>query len=559
MPDAASPPRGARPPRAAALALTLAAAGVAWARPPEGPPFYDRKRGLEAQQEAAKAAAEEAKTSLDAARLGALLADDSGLVRDRTLAALVARAGEEHLRALLPLIGHKDEFASASVAELMGERRWAPAREALERTGLTARGEQTALESVWALEALGEAASAEALERAFERRKEHRVRGDALIALARVAPDRARRACDEALRDGSPPVRLAGLVALRAVAPEAAVTAAIDVVTARPLKGPWEARLLLTALESLRLWEGRAGARELAVRAVDALIERLAREEGLPRHEVGRALDDLTGAGGLEADPEVWRGWWAARRETFAPADRPPPAPAPARRPRGKQPAEPEGEPPPAEAPAGRPRTGDAGATRVRFHGVPVRSKRLLFAQDISGGMNNPLDRDAPALSKLAFSKDELVRVLEALPDDARTNVVFFASDVTRHAERLLPLGRARAALVGFVRATETPDFRKAQDRHRSRSNLYDPIAFALEDPEVDTLFLLSEGGPNEGRWVERERCLRHIERLNVYQRVQVHCLQVTNDRAGAVFLRRLTELTGGTFHDIEALKASRR
>lgn len=549
-----------RPAPAPVLALLLAGVALA-APPPEGPPYYDRNRGLEAQTTAARAAAEEAGASTDAGRLAALLADDSGLVRDRVFKTLVEREGDAHLRALLPFLAFKDEFVSAAVAELFAQRRWAEAREALEKVGLGHKGEPTALEAVWALEAIGDAASADALERAFKRRREHRVKGDALLALAAVSPQAARPLVDGALAREAPPVRIAALVALRALDPTAAATAAVDVVAARPLDRrdrAWEPRLLLAALETLREWPARAAARDLVVRAVDALIERLEREDGLPQHEVGLTLDDLTGAGGLAPDAAVWRGWWAARREGFQPQDKAPPPPAPARRARGEGAPEEDGAGED-RAPA-RPETGAEGRTRVRFHGIPVVSKRLVFAQDMSGGMNNPLDRDAPDTpSKLQFSKDELVRVLEALPDDAATNVVFFASDYWRHAEQLVPLGRARAALVGFVREAATPDFRKAQDRQRSRSNLYDPLAFALQDPELDTVFFLSEGAPNEGRWIERERFLRHLVRLNLYQRVRVHTLQVTNDRAGAAFLRRLADATGGRFHDVEALKAARR
>ncbi|MCO5166797.1 MAG: hypothetical protein M9894_10575 [Planctomycetes bacterium] len=540
------------------LALALLVAGAALAAP-DGPPFYDRKRALEAQNEAARAAADEARATSDPARVAALLADDSGLVRDRAFTILADRDDEALLRALVPLLGHRDEFVSAGAAELFAQRRFAGAREALEKVGLASRSELTALETIWALEALGDAASFEALERAFKRRKEPRVRGDALIALAALAPQPARAVVDGALQDAAPPVRIGAIVALRALDPRAAAAAAVDVVAAKPDRrnAAWEPRLLLCALETLRLWPDRAGARELVVRAVDALIERLAREEGLPQHEVNLTLDDLTQAGGLEADPEIWRGWWAPRRDAFQPVDKAPPAP-PAPEPRGGRRRAPrEGDDAPPAAPA-RPETGNEGRTRVRFHGVPVRSKRLVFAQDMSGGMNNPLDKEAGPLSKLQFSKDELVRVLEALPDDVRTNVVFFASDYWRHAEQLVPINRARAALIGFVKEAVTPDFRKAQDRHRSRSNIYDPLVFAMEDPEIDTVFFLSEGGPNEGRYVERERLLRHVARLNVYQRVQVHTLQVTNDRAGGAFLRRLAEVTGGQFHDVEALKAAR-
>lgn len=546
----------------AAAALVALLAGAALAAP-EGPPYYDRKRGLEAQEDAGRAAAEEARTLADPARLVAFLQDDSAILRDRVFGVLAARDDDAALRALLPHLGHDDEFVSAAVAELIGQRRWTAGREALEKVGL-AGGEPTALESIWALERLADPAAADALEKAFKRRREHRVKGDALIALAALAPQASRALVEGALEDDAPPVRIAALVALRTIDPAAAAAAAVDVIAARPLDRrdrPWEPRLLFAALEALRLFPSRASARDLVVRAVDALIDRLAREEGLPLHEVGAALQDLTGAEGLEPDVQVWRGWWSSRRDAFQPQDKAPPpeAPKPRRRRAGDAPP---AEPAPEGAP-GAPRgplTGDDRTSKVRFHGIPVRSTRLLFAQDMSGGMNNPLRRDdAASPTKLKFSKDELVRVLRALPDDTHTNVVFFASEFWRHAERLVPLGRARAPLVGFVEGAVTPDFRKAESRQKARSNLYDTLAFALVDPEIDTVFFLSEGAPNEGRWVERERFMRHLVRLNVYQRVQVHALQVTNDRAGAAFLRRLAEDTGGRFYGVEELEAARR
>jgi hypothetical protein len=538
---------------AAVLGVIGLLASAALAAPPEGPPYYDRKRGLEAQEEAGRAAAESARTLAEAKGLVALLLDESAIVRDRVFGVLAARDDEAALTALLPHLGHDDEFVSAAVAELIGQRRWAAGREALEKVGL-AQGELTALESIWALERLGEAASRDALERAFKRRREHRVKGDALIALAALAPEAARPLVEGALEKEAPPVRIAALVALRAIEPAAAAAAAVDVVAAPPLDRkdrPWEPRLLFAALESLRLFTARAAARDLVVRAVDALIDRLAREEGLALHEVGAALQDLTGAEGLEPDAQVWRGWWSARREAFQPQDKAPPPPAPKPR-RGRAGDAPPDEP---DAPDARgPVTGDDRTSKVRFHGIPVRSKRLLFAQDMSGGMNNPLRKDdAASPTKLKFSKDELVRVLRALPDDTHTNVVFFASEFWRHADRLVPLGRARAPLVGFVEEAVTPG------RGLGRSNLYDALAFALADPEIDTVFFLSEGGPNEGRWVERERFMRHVVRLNVYQRVQVHTLQVTNNRPGAAFLRRLAEETGGRFYGVEELEAARR
>ena len=62
-------------------------------------------------------------------------------------------------------------------------------------------------------------------------------------------------------------------------------------------------------------------------------------------------------------------------------------------------------------------------------------------------------------------------------------------------------------------------------------------------------MFFLSEGGQNEGRYADGERLLRHLERLNLYRKVQVNCLQVTTKKKRGRFLRQLSRRTGGTYY----------
>ncbi len=530
------------------LAAALFAACPTFAAP-EGPPFYDRQRSLEKQREAAKAAVDEARSA--GPEVARYFADPSVQVRDEVFEALVARGSEELLGELERLLEHKDPFVAATVAELYGQCRYAPGREALERRGLRARDEQVVLESIWALEAIADPAAAPALEKAFERRRSpFRVRGDALIALAALDPERARPHVQEALED-DPPLQVAGLEALRRIDGRAAAAAAVDVVAAPPMKEKlrgWEARVLFAALDALAGWRERAADRDLAVRGVDALIARLERAEGLSRYRVALALADLTGEP-LGDDVEIWRGWWKPRRERFTPPE--PAAAAPPERAKGKGKRKDEGDAAEGEGRKG-PLTGDGARTRVRFHGIPIRSNRLLFAQDISGGMRNPLERDeADSPSKLEFSNRELKRVLGALGDDVHANVAFFATKYELTADRLLPVAKVRAQLIEFVgQKAVIPD-----GTGMSRSNLYDTLAVALADPEIDTIFFLSEGGPTEGRYLETERFMRHLRLVNRYSRVQVHCLQVTTSKPGERFLRRLAAETGGEFYDLDAIK----
>ena len=530
-----------------ALALLVAWGSFAAAQP-KGPPFYDPERSLKAQDEAAKEAKEQARTG-GVEQVVPLLADASVAVREAVLEVLVGRNDERLLAGLERYLGHREEFIAAQVAELYGLTRYAKGREALERYGLRSKSEMTVLESIWALQALGDAQAAKALEKTFQRRhpaSEFRVQGDALIALAHLDPKRAREHVANALTDKRPPLVIAGLVALQAIEPAAAARAAVDVIAAKPMDrklAGWEGRLLFAALETLERWPERDSDRELAVSAVDALIARLAREEdGLPKHKVALALAELTGEP-LGDDPSIWSGWWGPRKGSFTfPAKQ---APAEEAGKGKKKAAKEQGDGP------GRPETG-GGGTRVRFHGIPIYSTRILFAQDVSGGMRNPVDKDVPGSpAKMDFANTELKRVLAALHERVLTNVAFFATDCKFTAERVVPIGKVRHQLIEFVdRESTAPD-----GYGMNRSNLYDTIVAGMSDPDIDTIYFLSEGGPNEGLFVESTRFMRHLTRLNVYTRVQVQCLQVTASNYGQKFLRALAAGTGGEYYDLEFLK----
>jgi hypothetical protein len=171
--------------------------------------------------------------------------------------------------------------------------------------------------------------------------------------------------------------------------------------------------------------------------------------------------------------------------------------------------------------------------------------------------MHGPLDKDDPrSPSRLTFSLDELRRVLGVLDDQAHVDVAFFATSARRGAGRLVPAGPARRSLLEFVTRVGgvTPG-----GQGQGRSNLHDTLANLLLDERIDTVYLLSEGGPTEGLYVDPARVLRHLARLNTSRQVQIHCLQVTENRPGARFLRAIAQDTGGVFHALEALLGARR
>ena len=504
-----------------ACLLTLLLTSTLWAGP-EGPPFWDRSRKTDEQEEAGEAAEDAAKRA-DVDEAVALLGDASAWVRDEAFYALEDRDDAELLRGLAPHLGHRDPLVRASVAELFAECEFAAGREALEKLGLRAPDVETVLESIWALEAIGSAESAKPLAKLAKRggRLGFRVQGDALIALAKCDADAARELITEALEKPRGPQVIAALVALGELDAREAAAAAVNVIDGLNARDDWAPRILDAALVALRDWEDRDDA-PLVVRAVDTLIALLAEVEGRSHHEVHLTLVELTGEA-LAADALAWKGWWDAQRERFEP-------------PRG-----------------GTSTQAPEAETRVRYHGIPVHSQRLLFALDISTGMtSHKVDDDDPESPlRLTFSVSELARALESLPDDMQANVVFFATEYRFLSEQMVPVGKARRSMQQFVqREAKTPE-----GPGLSRSNMYDTLVVALADPRVDTIFLLSEGGPTEGRYKKRKRLARHLERQNVYSRVRLHVIQVAAGKKRTKFLRGLAEDLRGEFYDLDFLR----
>jgi len=550
----------------AVLLLGLSTASLAV----EGPPYFDKSRSTDEQAEAAEEAAEEARDA-DAATALRLLGDPSATVRDAVFAALVERDDAQLLAGLRGALRHKDPLVRASVAELFGRCRYEEGRVPLEKLGLRARDEATVLESIWALEAIGSAKSAKALAklaRKGHRASAFRVAGDALLALARVDAEQAGELAQKALAGRSGALRIAAVEALSRIDAKQGAEAACAVLSGEPLDGreeAWQSALERAALATLERWRSRQDEPALAKRAVESVLATYERSAGLTAHLCWRALVRATGESLGEA--QAWRDWWTLKGQEFRARDlsAKPRAEEEGRqekkgkkkkkkKKKGKKKKR-EKDEDEEEREDGRVETGGASATKVRFCGVPVFSRRLLFLQDTSGGMSrHPVDEDdSESPLRIVYSMERLCEVLGQLDGEARVNVLFFATRYRSLSDRLVPLGKFRDKLIAYVRK----ECRTPKGKGMTRSNLYDALVFALEDPGIDSVFFLSEGGQTEGRYVGEERLLRHLERLNVYRRVRVNCLQVTKKKKRARFLRELSRRTGGSYYSRSFLLAA--
>lgn len=184
-----------------------------------------------------------------------------------------------------------------------------------------------------------------------------------------------------------------------------------------------------------------------------------------------------------------------------------------------------------------------SGGTSASFYGLPVEGTRVCFVLDTSGSMDELASgRGTTAgrrTTRLEVARKEVAASLDQLLDGVRFNLITFASDVRALAPELVELGpRSRAKA------------REAAESWRAAGGtaLFDGLQRALLDPDIEEVFLLTDGVPTEGAVVEEDDILARVQELVGGREVKVHGVAI-GQRSG--LLRRLARATGGHYAEI--------
>lgn len=265
-------------------------------------------------------------------------------------------------------------------------------------------------------------------------------------------------------------VRTAALRLLARLRTEAALPAGIDSLA----HASWSVRA--AAIELLRALRLAGG--------VPALIARLDKEDSRLRADLFDALEDLTGQ--HFPGQQMWDKWWQQEGKDFQVA-----APKAA----GKRTSEP---------------------TTVNYFNLPVVSERIVFVLDTSGSMNQPMGTGG--ITRLDEAVRQLGRVLERLPAKTRFNVVTFGGKAVAVHEKLVPLdGKTRAATMAAL----------GELTAATATNVHDGLLLAFRDPEVDTIYLLTDGQPSAGPIVDPVALAAAVVAWNLSRSVRIHTVSV--------------------------------
>ncbi len=270
--------------------------------------------------------------------------------------------------------------------------------------------------------------------------------------------------------------------------------------------------------------------------AIPVLIARLGAVEGRERTDCSEALNSLTGMD-FHGNQELWQRWWVDNAEGFEVPELPDEAEASAA----------------AEEAIG-----------VTFFGIRTESRRVLFVLDLSGSMNfamvprdNPDDNPAKPydmprkdeLSRLDVAKTELLRALGGLEEGSVFNLVMYASAVWTWKDDLVEMEEdTRPKIATFLEDIEAV----------GATNLYSALEVALDlagadadekwsEPEIDTIFVLSDGRPSVGLSTDADEILALVKERNEAAGITIHTIGLSGAQ-DAYLMRSLAEQNGGTY-----------
>ena len=279
--------------------------------------------------------------------------------------------------------------------------------------------------------------------------------------------------------------------------------------------------------------------------AVDLLIERMQVEKGRLKDDINAALIDLTGEN--LAFAESWAAWWTGVGRKLPPKKK-------------------------AAAKDGQDVSAKAKDT-ARFYGIPTRSQRICYIIDVSGSMNKEVNLKRVVITgrknsempvegktRLEVAKNELKRAVSNLNRDKLFNIVFFNQAVKVWQKNMVNATRkgkelARGEISAVVGSGTTYTLGALREAFVIAGVIHTSgdKKKAKRDIGIDTIYLLSDGGPTDNRMDEAkpmdpEIILDSVRQWNRDAGIVIHTIAVDTEAVGTYFLSQLAAQNGGVF-----------
>jgi HEAT repeat protein len=151
-------------------------------------------------------------------------------------------------------------------------------------------------------------------------------------------------------------------------------------------------------------------------------------------------------------------------------------------------------------------------------------------------------------VSRISIAKKELLEVVHRLRDGCSINILTFNSLITDFTAMAFPDLKEKGALPKV-----SPAVRDAAGAFVERAkaegltNLLTALNTAFSYPEIDTIYLLSDGAPTVGV-VDPGELMARLERMNRHRKVKINCISFHPEPEERKLLRSLADLNYGVY-----------
>lgn len=313
------------------------------------------------------------------------------------------------------------------------------------------------------------------------------------------------------------------------------------------------ADILIAKLDDAR-WQVRASAitglsfyRNGAVvgKVMDAMLERAKKEDGVLQRNFFVAMAKIVQEA-VPATIEAWESWWKSNRDEMI---------------KKLGAREGNGLPVEEDPPDMIVETNQGSSS---FYGITTNSKHIIFVVDVSGSMRvdskdpskeNPGPEDK---TRIQVAREELKKALQTLSaadgDDrgeATFNIVVFSSGVEVYKE---------GKMIDATKKNKEDAIKWIDEKviAEGMTNIFDAmeqafnIISATSDAKnlkkgADTIFLMSDGAPNRGKFFEPDLIVAEVKKLNAKRKMTIHTIGV-GDGHDPRLLRELAATNGGQY-----------
>lgn len=182
---------------------------------------------------------------------------------------------------------------------------------------------------------------------------------------------------------------------------------------------------------------------------------------------------------------------------------------------------------------------GKSAGNTASYHDIPLVSSRFAFVIDRSGSMNAAVGTDRK-FTRLESAKQQLTQVVTGLAKTHHCNLILYDHTVQSVWDRLKPCDDSnKAELLAKVKQA-TPG---------GGTNIFDALERAFQDPQVDTIYLLTDGEPSAGRLIAVDDIADEVRRWNRHRQIIIHGISIGLDSR---LLKRLTSESGGSYRYVK-------